>query len=227
MALTNTAVQNAKPKEKSYRLFDGGGLYLEVMKTGAKYWRMKYRFAGKEKRLAFGVFPEISLKVAREKREDAKRLLAESIDPSEHKQAVKLVGDQDSFEHVAREWHGKYKSSWTENHGNRILTRLENDIFPWVGKRPIREITAPELLAVLRRIESRGAVETAHRAMQNCGQTFRYAVATGRAERDPTGDLKGALPPVRKKHLSSITDPKKVGELLRAIESYEGHLVSR
>lgn len=227
MPLTNTAVQNAKPKEKSYRLFDGGGLYLEVMKTGAKYWRMKYRFAGKEKRLAIGVFPQISLKEARVKREAAKKLLIEGIDPSEHKQASKFAGDQESFGHVAREWHGKYKSTWTENHGNRILTRLEKDIFPWVGARPIKEISAPELLAVLRRIENRGAVETAHRAMQNCSQVFRYAVATGRAERDPTGDLKGALPPVRKQHLASITDPKRVGELLRAIDTYKGHFATR
>ncbi len=198
-----------------------------VNQSGSKYWRMKYRFAGKEKLLAIGTYPEVSLKSAREKREEARRLLAEGIDPSEHKQAAKLAGDQESFEHVAREWHGKYRSSWTENHGDRILTRLKNDIFPWIGKRPIKEINAPELLALLRRIESRGAVETAHRAMQNCGQVFRYAVATGRAERDPTGDLKGALAPVRKKHLSSITDPEKVGELLRAIDGYEGHFISR
>lgn len=156
------------------------------------------------------------------------KLLAEGIDPSEHKQAAKLAGDQDSFEHVAREWHGKYKSNWTENHGNRILTRLEKDIFPWIGKRSINELTAPTLLTVLRRIESRGAIETAHRAMQNCGQVFRYAVATRRAERDPTGDLlKGALPPVKKNHLASITNPKKIGELLRAIDTYEGHFISR
>ena len=227
MKLTNTAVKNAKPKEKNYKLFDGGGLYLEITKTGAKYWRMKYRFAGKEKRLSIGVYPAISLKQAREKREKAKQLLLDGIDPSEQKQAAKRMGENDSFESVARDWHERYKTTWTENHGDRILTRLEKDIFPWIGKRQINMITAPEVLAVLRRVESRGALETAHRAMQNCSQVFRYAVSTGKAERDPTQDLKGSLPPVKKRHLASITDPQKIGELLRAIDGYEGHFITR
>ncbi len=214
MKLTNTAVKNAKAKEKSYKLFDGGGLYLEVMKTGAKYWRYKYRFAGKEKRLAIGVYPEISLKQAREKHKDAKQQLAEGIDPSEHKKATKRIGNDDSFEVVAREWHKGRLPTWSKKHGERVITRFENDVFPWIGKRQIGVISAPELLAVLRRIESRGALYTAHRAMQSCGQVFRYAVATGRAERDPTQDLKGALPPLKEKHFSSLTDPQKNSRII-------------
>jgi hypothetical protein len=192
--LSDTACRTIKPTDKNQKLFDGGGLFLLVTKAGAKYWRMKYRINGKEKLLTIGVYPEISLKEARLKKEDARKLLAENIDPSEHKQLSKLIIDENSFEFVAREWHSGYKHNWTEDHGQRILIRLEKDIFPYIGKRPTNEIKAPELLATLRRIESRGALETAHRAMGNCGQVFRYAVATGRAERDPTGDLKGALP---------------------------------
>jgi len=226
MKLTATAIKNAKPKEKSYKLFDGGGLYLEVMKTGAKYWRLKYRIAGKEKRLAIGVYPEISLKQARKEREKAKQLLFEGIDPSEHKQAVKRMLN-DSFEYVARDWHERYKANWTEDHGNRILTRLEKDVFPCLGNRQIGTITAPEVLTVLRRIESRGALDTAHRAMQNCSQVFRYAVATGKAERDPVQDLKGALAPAKTKNFSSITEPQKIGELLRAIDGYNGFFITK
>jgi Phage integrase central domain/Arm DNA-binding domain len=213
MRLTDVIVRSAKPginakgmkTNKSYKLSDGGGLYLEVLPAGGKYWRLKYRFKGKEKKLSLGVYPTVKLKEARDEREKAKKLLTKNIDPGEHKKIVKKIETENSFEFVAREWHLKFKSAWTENHGNRILRRLEVDIFPWVGSRPINEINAPELLAALRRIESRGALETAHRAMQNCGQVFRYAVATGRAERDPTGDLKGALPPAREKHHASIT----------------------
>lgn len=229
MRLTNTEVKNAKHNEpgKKNKRFDGGGLYLHLCANGSKYWRMKYRYAGKEKLLSIGTYPAVSLKEARVKRDEAKKQLNDGVDPSEFKQLAKLTDDHDSFEHVAREWHTKHKSNWSEDHGKRILTRLEKDIFPWLGQKSIGGITAQELLAVLRRIESRGALETAHRAMQNCGQVFRYAVAIGKAERDPSGDLKGALPPTKKKHLASITDPKKIGELLRAIDGYEGHFVSK
>lgn len=133
----------------------------------------------------------------------------------------------ESFEAIAREWHAKFSPGWVASHGDRILRRLENDVFPWLRGRPIAEVTAPELLSVLRRIESRGALETAHRAMQNCGQVFRYAVATGRAERDPTGDLRGALPPPKEKHHASIIEPKRIGALLRAIDDYEGFFVTK
>ncbi len=232
MKLTNTAVKNAKPKEidgklANNKLFDGGGLFLLVTKSGAKYWRMKYRFAGKEKLLAIGIYPEISLKQAREKRDEAKQLLSEGIDPSEHKQTIKRMGNSNSFEAVAREWHDKHKHRWTDGHQKKIIARLKNDVFPWIGQRDINSLTAPELLAVLKRIESRGALDTAHRALQTCSQIFRYAVANGKAERDPTQDLKGALPPAKSGHMATITEPKKIAQLLRDIDNYHGHFITR
>jgi len=228
MALTDVAIRGAKPPAKTTRLFDAGGLYLEMSPAGGRWWRWKYYFAGREKRLALGVYPEVSLKEARIKRDDARRQLAAGIDPGEAKKAAKLAqGGNDSFEAIAREWHAKFAPGWVASHGDRILRRLEADIFPWLGKRAIAEIKAPEVLAVIRRVENRGALETAHRAMQNCGQVFRYAVATGRAERDPTGDLRGALPPPKEKHHASIVEPSRVGELLRAIDSYQGFYVTR
>jgi hypothetical protein len=181
--LTDTAIRNAKPGEKPIRLFDGGGLYLEVSLTGGKWWRLKYRFAGKEKRLSLGVYPDVSLKDARDRRDASRKLLADGIDPSENRKAMKSARTDraaNSFEVVAREWFAKYSTTWAANHGDRIIRRFERDIFPWIGGRPIAEVTAPELLAVVRRIENRGALETAHRALGNCGQVFHYAVATGR-----------------------------------------------
>ncbi len=238
MSLTDTAIRNAKPgltpagKEttKPYKLGDTGGLYLEVAPSGGKWWRLKYRHGGKEKRLSLGVYPDVSLKDARQRRDDARKLLANDIDPAENRKAAKAAKVEragNSFEVIAREWYAKNSPNWAENHGKRILQRLERDLFPWIGGRPIAEITAPELLAVLRRIEERGAVETAHRAHQNCGQVFRYAIATGRAERDPSPDLKGALPPVKEKHLAAITDPKQIGALLRAMDDYQGQFVTK
>ena len=176
------------------------------------------------------MYPEVSLKEARLKRDDARRLLANGIDPSEHRQQTKSTRVEqaaNSFEALAREWYAKFSQNWVDSHSSKILRRLERDIFPWLGARPIASITAPELLTALRRIESRGALETAHRAMQNCGQVFRYAVATGRAERDPTGDLRGALPPVREKHHASIKDPKAIGALLWALDGYQGSLITK
>jgi len=225
--LTDTACKNAKPKDKPYRLSDEKGLYLEVMPNGSRYWRLKYRFGGKEKRLAFGVYPETTLAQARQKRDEARKLLANSVDPGEQKKAQKAAqADRaaNSFEVVAREWYAKHSFNWASAHGERIIRRLERDIIPWLGGRPIADIKAPELLTVLRRVESRGALETAHRAMQNCGQVFRYAVATGRAERDPSGDLKGALPPAKGQHFAAVTEPKQIAELLRAIDAYQGTL---
>jgi integrase len=228
MPLNDIAIRSAKPKDKTFKLFDSGGLYLEISTAGGKYWRWKYRFAGKEKRLAFGVYPEVGLKAARKKRDDARYQLGKGIDPAQARKAEKIsLAGAESFEAIAREWHAKFSPGWVASHGDRILRRLEIDIFPWLGKRSIAEIKAPELLAVLRRIESRGAQETAHRAMQNCGQVFRYAVATGRAERNPTGDLRGALPPPKEKHHASIIEPKRVAELLRAIDSYRGFFATR
>jgi integrase len=228
MPLTDTAIRSAKPQAKPFKLFDSGGLHLIVTPTGRKWWRWKYRFGGKAKGLSFGVYPDVSLKSAREKRDAARKQLAAGVDPGAARKAEKLAqAGAESFEAIAREWHAKFSPGWAANHGDRILRRLENDIFPWLGKRPIAEIKAPELLAVLRRIESRGALETTHRAMQNCGQVFRYAVATGRAERDPIGDLRGALPPPKEKHHASIIEPKRVAELLRAIDSYQGFFATK
>ena len=230
MPLTDTAIRNAKPGKKPIKLFDERGLFLLVTPAGGKWWRFKYRFDGKEKQLSFGVYPDVGLKDARERRDDARKQVAAGIDPGEHRKAQKS-GRADraanSFEVVAREWFAKYSTTWAANHGDRIIRRFERDIFPWIGGRPIAEITAPELLTVIRRIESRGALETAHRALANCGQVFRYAVATGRAERDPSGDLRGALPPVRGEHFAATTEPKRVAEILRAMDGYEGTLAVR
>ncbi len=240
MPLTDAQIRNAKPSDKPIRLFDGGGLYLEIAPSGGKWWRLKYRFGGKEKRLSLGVYPETPLagrkdtktgqwivKGARDKRDEARRLIAERVDPSAHRQAMKHAAanrEANSFEVVAREWYGKHSPNWAEGHKRAIIQRLERDVFPWLGARPISDITGPELLAALRRVESRGALETAHRELGYCGQVFRYAVATGRATRDPSGDLRGALPPAREQHFPAITEPKRVGELLRAIDGYEGTL---
>jgi integrase len=230
MPLTDTAVRNAKPGGKPLRLFDGGGLYLEVSPTGGKWWRLKYRFDGKEKRLSLGVYPAVSLKGARDRRDASRKLLADGIDPSAYRKAGKTAHTEraaNSFEVVAREWFAKYSATWAASHGDRVIRRFERDVFPWIGGRPIAEVSAPQLLAVVRRIENRGALETAHRALGNCGQVFRYAVATGRAVRDPCGDLRGALPPVKGKHFAATTEPKRVAELLRAMDGYEGTLTVR
>ena len=230
MPLTDTAIRNAKPAEKPVKLFDERGLYLEISPTGGKWWRLKYRFDGKEKRLSLGVYPDVSLKDARERRDAARKLLADGTNPSENRKAQKSArADRvaNSFDVVAREWFAKYSATWAKDHGNRIIRRLDRDIFPWIGGRPVAEIAGPELLTVVRRIEDRGALETAHRALGNCGQVFRYAVATGRAERDPSGDLRGALPPVKGEHFAATTDPKRVGEILRALDGYQGTLTVR
>lgn len=225
MPLTDTTIRNAKPTDKPYKLYDGDGLFLQVTPSGGKWWRFKYRFADKEKLLSVGTYPEIGLKEARARREASRRLVAEGVDPSEHRKASKaarVTRDANSFEVIAREWFGKFSSSWVASHGDRIVARFERDIFPRMGGRAIAEITAPELLAVVRHIESRGAVETAHRALGDCGRVFRYAIATGRAERDPSGDLRGALTPVKGEHFAAVTEPTNVGALLRALNGYQG-----
>ena len=228
MPLTDVVVRAATSQSRTRKLFDGRGLYLEISPSGGRWWRWKYRVGGKEKRLSLGVYPDVSLKAARARREAVRQQLAAGIDPGQARKAQKLaLTGADSFEAVAREWHAKFSAGWVPRHGGRILRRLEHDLFPWLGQRPLADIRAPELLGVLRRIESRGAVETAHRAMQNCGQVFRYAIATGRAERDPTGDLRGALPPSTERHFASIIEPKRIGALLRAIDTYEGFFVTK
>ncbi len=230
MSLTDTAIRSAKPAERAKRLFDSGGLYIEVAPSGGKLWRLKYRFRGKEKRLALGRYPDVSLKDARHRRDEARKLLANEIDPGEHRKAHKAARVEsaaNSFEVIAREWYAKHAPNWAKNHGSRIIRRLERDIFPWLGSRPIAEITPPRLLEAIRRIENRGALETAHRALANCGQVFRYAIATGRAERDAAADLRGALPPVKGTHFAAVTEPDKAAEILRVIDKYEGTLTVR
>lgn len=228
MPLTDKGIRNLKPGTKAARHFDGGGLYLEVSPAGGKWWRLKYRIGGKEKRISLGVYPDVSLAQARAARDDARKVIAAGIDPSDQRKVSKLVeASTESFEVIAREWFEKFKPNWANSHSSKIIRRLERDIFPWIGAKPIADIKAPELLAVLRRIEGRGAIETAHRAKENCGQIFRYAVATGRAESDPTASLAGALAPAVGKHHASITDPKEIGPLLRAIDGYQGTFVTR
>ncbi|WP_415355633.1 tyrosine-type recombinase/integrase [Halioglobus sp. Uisw_031] len=230
MPLSDAKIKNAMPKEKTYRVYDERGLYLEVSPKGGKWWRFKYRFRGKEKRVSLGTYPDTKLGKAREKRDEARRLVSEDIDPSQHKKAHKAAQahlSANSFELVALEWHSKKSPAWSQIHADNITGRLKRDVFPWMGQRPIAEITAPELLQVIRRVEERGAIETAHRVLSNCGEVFRYAIATGRAERDVPADLRGALQPAIKKHLAAVTEPKRVGELLRMIDGYQGTLTVR
>jgi len=229
MSLSDLTLKGLKPAEKTYKKADSGGLYIEVAPTGGKWWRFKYRFEGKEKRLSLGVYPDVGLKEAREKHAEARKLLAAGVDPSQNRKAAKLAKTDGalSFEVIAREWYAGRKPTWNENHSSKIIRRLETDVFPWLGSRNISDITAPELLTTMRRIESRGALETAHRALACCGQVFRYAIATGRALRDTAADLRGALPPASTKHFPTITDPLKIGELLRAIEVYSGTYQTR
>jgi len=230
MPLTVAAVKNAKPASRSKKMFDSQGLYLEVSPKGGKWWRFKYRYAGKEKRLSLGVYPEVTLGEARDRRDVARRLLDKEIDPSEFRQSQKQSlkdAAADSFESVAREWFAIQQPSWAPSHSSKVIARLENDVFPWIGKKPISKITAPQLLKVMRRIESRGVLETAHRTLAHCGQVIRYAVVTGRAERDFTSDLRGALAPFKRQHFAAITEPMAVGRLLRQIGAYEGSYIVR
>lgn len=230
MPLTDTSIRNAKPRPKPYKLADGKGLFLQVTPNGGKWWRLKYRFDGKEQLLSCGVYPDTSLAKAREKCDAARKLLADGINPSEHRKAVKasrITQNANSFEVIAREWHAKYAPTWAPSHSDKIIRRLERDVFPWLGDKPVASITPPDLLKILRRIEERGALETAHRAQQNCSQVFRYAIATGRAERDPAPDLRGALPAAKPTHLAAITEPKAIGPLLRAIDNYKGNFVTK
>jgi len=203
-------------------VFDGGGLFLLVTKAGGKLWRLKYRFEGKEKLLSLGVYPEISLANARFKKEEARQQIANGIDPAYVKKAQEIDQGEETLEQVSREWLERFSPQWTKKTADKILAQLELNVFPILGKKPIAEIKAPDLLAMLRRIEARGVAYTAHRMRGTCGQIFRYAVATGRAERDPAADLKGALTPVKTTHRPAITDPKELAGLLRMLDSYEG-----
>jgi integrase len=227
--LTATQVKQAKPGEKVYKLADGGGMYLQIHPNGARYWRHDYRYAGKRKTLALGVYPEVSLKEAREKHQEARSKLSQGIDPGEIRKVEKLtrhLAAAESFEAVGREWFNQVMPGKSKSYQDRTGRILEKDLFPYLGNRAVASITPLELLSVLQRVEGRGANDMAHRAKQTAGQVFRYAVVTGRVESDPSRDLTGALKPRRKKkHYAAITDPAKVGPLLVAMDNFQGSLV--
>lgn len=225
MPLTDTAIRNAKPADKPVRLFDGGGLYLEIAPSGGKWWRLKYRFGGKEKRYSLGVYPEVTLASARKKRDEAREKLAAGIDPGEAKKAEKranLLAAAHSFEVVARGWMDERKTTVEPAQHDKTLARMENDVFPWLGKRPIAEIDAPEILVVLKRVDGRGARFTAHRIRSEISRVFRYGIKEGHCKADPARDLIDAIPPAQTTHFASITEPEKVGEMLRAFDGFTG-----
>lgn len=229
--LRDLTCKQAKPKDKPYRLSDGGGLYLQVQPDGAKYWRWNYRFGGKQKTAAFGVYPDVPLVEARQRHQAARDALAAGKDPNAERRVRRLtaaISAATTFEAIAREWFARQRSTWVEAHGERIIRRLERDIFPWIGSRPVADITVPEALSVLRKIQERGAIETALRARSEMSQIFRYAIETARAERDPTASFSnGALQkPAHRSH-AAITDPQRFGQLLRDIAGYAGGPVVR
>lgn len=233
--LTDTQIRLAKPRDRAYKIFDADGLYLQVSPQGGKWWRFKYRWDGKEKLLSLGTYPEITLAVARDRRDAARKQLAHGTDPSEaRKSAKQAAAAADNFEAVAREWHARARQAWTEEYAERVLRLLEADIFPWLGARQVAELKSADVLEPVRLIEQRGALETAHRALQICGGVFRYAIATGRAEADVTAPLRGggrsgsgALAPVAAVHLAAITHPAGVARLMRAIAGYRGSPITR
>ncbi|MCL2469131.1 MAG: integrase arm-type DNA-binding domain-containing protein [Alphaproteobacteria bacterium] len=227
MKLTDTAVRNAKPKEKTYKLFDGAGVYLEVTPKGGKLWRLKYYYLGKEKRISLGPYPLVTLAQAREKRDAAKKDLLKNIDPSaakqEHRQEI-IRNAANTFEAIAHEWHKlKKDSGWSEAHAANVMRRLEMDVFPYIGKRPLSGIDAPEILGTLRKIETRGALEIAARIRGLCGQIFRYGIQTGRCANNPIPDLAGALKTKKTAHFAAL-DSKEIPELLHAIERNDQRL---
>ncbi len=231
MALTDTFVRQVKHTGKASgdKHADGGGMYL-LVKAGGRYWRMDYTHASKRKTLALGVYPEVSLAKARKRREEARELLAEGLDPSAAKRAEKLatrVAAVNTFEAVAREFHATQASGWSPRYATRWIERMEKDLFPYIGRLTLPAITAPVLLDALRKVEKRGANETAHTLRQTAGQVFRYGVQTGRCERSPVTDLHGALKPIVVKHMAAVLEPAKAGELLRAIDGYTGQPMTK
>lgn len=227
--LTDMQIRAIKPTAKDIKLFDGSGLFLLITPTGGKLWRFKYRFGGREKLLSFGAYPQISLADARQRREEARELIAKGIDPGAAKkeQEAAMLREQETFEVVAREWHNQFSPQWAPRTAEAILLMLARDVFGEIGDKPLAAINAPVLLTMLRRIEARGAAYTAHRVRGLCGQVFRYGVATGRCDRDPTGDLRGALTPIKTTHRAATTDPKEVAPLLRMLDGYQGSLLVR
>lgn len=228
MALTDSSIKAFRNSTHAVKLTDEKGLFLAINPNGSKLWRVRYRFAGREQLLALGAYPDVSLKEARQRRDAIRRQVAAGIDPSAARKAAKAASAGDGcFKALALEWYRQFSPHWALTHARKIYRRLEVDILPWIGQRTITDITAPELLVCLRRIQARGSLETAHRALQNLSQIFRYAIATGRAVRDPAADLRGALPPVKITHFPTITDPKAIGTLLADIDGYQGSFVTR
>lgn len=240
---SDATIKAIKPGDPRVRLTDGAGLYLRLfVKGGSHGWRFDYVLHQRRNTLSLGTYPKVGLSTARKKAQEARRLVSEGIDPSDQRKAIKAEAIQErtaekraaaglppenSFEAVAREWYTKNAPNWAESHSSKILARLERDVFPWIGSRPISEIQPLDLLAVLKRVEERGAIETTHRVQQNCGQVFRYAVATGRAKSDPSRDLRGALTPWKPEHYPTITEPREVGRLLCDIDAYQGGFVTK
>ncbi len=229
MALSDIKIKTAKPLDKPYKLSDSGGLYLIVNRNGSKYWRMKYRFAGKEKMLSIGVYPQVTLAEARNQRDDAKKLLAQNKDPSEQKQLARLekhLASESTFEAVAREWHASKADRWSLRYRDEIIDTFEKDIFFYIGKRPIAEIKPLELLETLRKMEKRGALEKMRKVRQRCGEVFRYAIITGRAEYNPAPDLASALTPPKKQHFPFLT-AEELPYFLKDLAGYTGSVITK
>jgi integrase len=229
MPLTDIKVRNAKPGAKPTKIFDGGGLFLLIQPQGGKCWRYKYRVGGKEKLLALGTYPEVNLAAARERHRDARKALADGKDPADVKREAKRIDKLkalNTFEAIAREWHKERKHGWTPKHAEQIMTRMEANLFPKLGNRPITQITAADLLDVARIIEARGAHDIAHRAVQTAGQVFTYGIVIGKAERNPAADLRGALKPLVKKHHAHLS-AKELPDFLKSVESYDGTLQTK
>lgn len=229
MPLTDVKVRTAKPQDKPYKLADGGGLYLLVNTNGSRYWRLKYRVMGREKLLSIGVYPDISLAVARQKRDEARKVLAEGNDPSAVKKAekqAKKIAAENTFESIAREWHKAKADRWSLRYRDEIIDTFEKDIFPYIGLRPIAEIKPLELLETLKRMEKRGALEKMRKVRQRCGEVFRYAIITGRAEYNPAPDLAGALAVHKKKHLPFLT-AQELPEFMKDLAGYTGSIITK
>lgn len=227
MPLTEQQIRNFRPQPgKKTRLFDEHGLYLEISPTGGTYWRWKYHFGGKERRLAVGVYPDLNLKNARARRDEARKLLSSGVDPVCQRKKDKLLQAErsgETFEKVGREWYSKQAQVWTPEHASRVLSRLERDLFPFLGGSPVAETETPQIVAILHRIEARGVRETVHRAKQDCEAIFDYAIAAGKCKWNPAARVTKALAPKPKPaHFAAVTDPKTLGELLRKIDSFEG-----
>ncbi len=230
MPLSAVAVRNAKPSEKPHKLVDEKGMYLLIQPTGSKLWRMDYRFNGKRKTLALGTFPDTDLKDARDKRDEARKLLAQDIDPGAQRKQEKQerrLSQENTFEAVGREWMKIKGKEWTDSYAGKTKACLERHAFPSIGDTPLKEITAPVLLSMLRAIEKRGTVDMAHRVQQHCGAIFRFAIATGQTDSDPTTALKGALSTVKPEHYAALTDPKDYADLLRSIDEYRGEVTTK